>query len=137
MLRKLAGKVLRRIGGDTSRPVTQATPDDWNRVDRAKPAPGAGEFGLTFSNLDVTLLVARGTTILDAAADAGLDLNHYCGGMCSCGSCRVVVVSGDVSPMDDMEDATLSVVREGEQDRLGCQTKVLGDVVVEVPDQQF
>jgi ferredoxin len=42
-----------------------------------------------------------------------------------------------VSPMDDMEDATLSVVREGEQDRLACQTKVLGDVVVEVPPQDF
>lgn len=137
MLRKLMGKVLDRMTGEPARPVTKSTPDDWNRVDKAAPARGDGEFSLSFSNLDVTLRVPRGTSILDAAVEAGVDLNHYCGGMCSCGSCRIVLLSGDVSPMDDMEDATLSVVREGEQDRLACQCKVLGDVVIEVPDQEF
>jgi ferredoxin len=57
--------------------------------------------------------------------------------MCSCGSCRVILISGEVSEMDDMEEATLSVVQEGDEDRLGCQTKILGHVVVEVPDQDF
>jgi ferredoxin, 2Fe-2S len=135
MFRKLAKKVLGKVKGD-ARPVTAATPDDWNRVD--KPTTSSkGEFELRFANLDITTRVARGTSILDAAIEAGLDLNHYCGGMCSCGSCRIILVSGDVSPMDDMEDATLSVVKEDENDRLGCQAKVLGDVVVEVPPQDF
>lgn len=124
--------------GDKSEPsVTRATPDDWNRVDKPTASAAAGEFELRFDNLDVTVQVAKGTSILDAAQAAGLDLNHYCGGMCSCGSCRVVLISGEVSPMDDMEDATLAVVQEDERDRLGCQTKVLGDVVVEVPNQDF
>lgn len=137
MLRKFVGKVLGRFGGEPAQPVTRSTPDDWNRVDKPPVAARTGELSLTFSNLGVTVKVARGVSILDAANAAGLDLNHYCGGMCSCGSCRVVLLSGEVSPKDSMEDATLGVVLEDERDRLACQAQVLGDVVVEVPPQDF
>jgi 2Fe-2S ferredoxin len=113
------------------------------------PAPGNGHgrtaaqaaaaveaaCSIEFRNLGVKLAVERGTTVLDAAVDAGLDLNHYCGGMCSCGSCRVQDVDGPVSEKDEMEDATLSVVQEGERDRLSCQTRIFGPVSVTVPEQ--
>ena len=91
---------------------------------------------VVFENLDVRLEVKKGTTILDAAIAADIDLDHYCGGMASCGSCRIQILPGSVvSEMDMMEEATLDVVLEHDDDRLGCQTKVLGEVRVLVPDQ--
>lgn len=137
MFRKLVGKVLDRLGGEPARPVTTSTPDDWNRADKPSPASGAGELTVSFSNLGRSVTVARGTTILDAATEAGVDLNHYCGGMCSCGSCRIVLLSGEVSAKDDMEESTLAVVQDDERDRLACQAKVLADLAIEVPPQDF
>ena len=133
IVRRLLGKVR----GEPSDPPQDSgappVPDDWNDVVRERPT-AAAECTVRFNNPDVSILVARNTALLDAAIGAGIDLNHYCGGMCSCGSCRLVVVSGDVSAMDGVERTTLQVVRETEADRLGCQTLVLGDVVVEVPE---
>jgi len=115
-------------------PVTDSTPDDWNRADQ-QPAVEDGPGSVCFQNLDITHACDSGTTILDAAIAAGIDLNHYCGGMASCGSCMVTVVSGKVSELDDMEEATLDVVLEDDRDRLGCQCRVLGPVTVIVPPQ--
>lgn len=138
MFKKALGKVARRILGAQDRPVTRATPDEWNRADKPVVSEAAAPTAsVTFENLGVTHAVRPGTSVLDAAHAAGVDLNHYCGGMCSCGSCRVVLVSGEVSPKDDMEDATLGVVQEGPDDRLGCQARVQGAVVVIVPSQDF
>lgn len=133
MFRKLFGK-----GKDAGKSVTEATPDDWNRADQAGAQIDAdAEASISFANLGKTFAVKPGTSILDAAVANDIDLNNYCGGMCSCGSCRIVLVSGKVSEMDDMEEATLSVVQEDDEDRLGCQTKILGHVVVNIPDQDF
>ena len=91
---------------------------------------------IVFENLGKTVAVKKGTTILDAAIAAGVDLDHYCGGMASCGSCRVqILADSQVSEMDMMEEATLDVVMEHDDDRLGCQTRILGPVKVLVPDQ--
>ena len=114
-------------------------PEGWNQVVKARPSLQAseGQVSVRFDNLDIEVSVARGTSLLDAALDGDVDLNHYCGGMCSCGSCRLEILGGEISPKDDMEEATLAIVREGEDDRLGCQTLVMGDVVVRLPDQDF
>ncbi|MCP4872158.1 MAG: 2Fe-2S iron-sulfur cluster binding domain-containing protein [Proteobacteria bacterium] len=133
-MRKLLGKV-RNKTGDDERPASSVSPD-WNQAVKERPAAGL-QCTVTFANLDVSTTVPRGTPVLDAAAEAGVDLNHYCGGMCSCGSCRFILVSGEVSPLQRIEKATLNVVKQGDADRLGCQTLVQGDVVIEIPDQDF
>ncbi len=137
LVRKLLGKVRDKVVA-SERPAAAAPPppSNWNQVVKERPASGL-DCTITFANVEATATVPRGTSILDAALEAGVDLNHYCGGMCSCGSCRIVLVSGDVSTLVKMELMTLDVVREGEDDRLGCQTLIQGDVVVEVPDQEF
>ena len=132
------GKLFSKLTGKKATPVTDSVPDDWNRADKKAPVAEAvadGPPSIRFDNLDIDVAVDAGTTILDAAIKGGLDLNHYCGGMASCGSCMVTVVSGKVSEMDDMEEATLDVVLEDDRDRLGCQTRILGPVVVIVPPQ--
>ncbi len=79
--------------------------------------------------------VPLGATILEAADLLGVDLDHFCGGNCSCGTCIVDVRSGAeaLSAMDDMERAVLGRhLAKGR--RLACQTRISGAAVVAVPE---
>jgi len=85
-------------------------------------------------------VVTRNLTLLDAAKELGFSLNHDCGGNASCTTCRVEVQSGGehLSEIDFEEQDLLD--REALREpwhRLGCQAKVLGDVVVRVPVSKF
>jgi 2Fe-2S ferredoxin len=89
-----------------------------------------GKSGVVTSNL----------TLLDAAKELGFPLNHDCGGNASCTTCRVEVESGgeNLSEIDFEEQDLLD--REALTDpchRLGCQARVLGDVVVRVPETKW
>jgi uncharacterized 2Fe-2S/4Fe-4S cluster protein (DUF4445 family) len=72
--------------------------------------------------------VARGTTLLEAARQAGVGLNAVCGGAGTCRTCRVRVVAGQVTPPTEAERDCLA-----EGFRLACQARVSGDVRVDVP----
>ena len=72
--------------------------------------------------------VPSGTSLLEAARQAGVGLNAVCGGSGTCGMCRVRVLSGQVSPPTDTED---EAVAEGL--RLACRSRVLSDVKVHIP----
>ena len=91
--------------------------------------------------------VERGTNILDAARELGVDLDTVCGGRGICGRCQVVPEVGDFAKhgITSTEDA-LSAPGPSETDeyrgrrplgserhRLGCHAEVCGDVVVDVP----
>src|SRR6476619_3191317 len=81
--------------------------------------------------------VPRNTTLLDAAKELGFPLNHDCGGNASCTTCRVEVQIGaeNLSEIDfDEQDLLDREALSEPWHRLGCQAKVLGDVVVLVPD---
>ena len=86
------------------------------------------ELTVDFEPLGRRARVAQGTTLLDAARQAGVGLNAVCGGAGTCGTCRLRVVAGEVSPPTEAE-------REAEAEglRLACQARVLGDVRVDVP----
>ena len=79
--------------------------------------------------------VAGGTSILAAALEAKVDLDHFCGGNRSCGTCRVEVVSGGdrLSPRQPGEALVLGPRHQGPEHRLACQARVYGPVRVKVP----
>lgn len=84
--------------------------------------------------------VEQNTSILEASKILGFPLPHDCGGNASCTTCRVEVESGgeNLSEVDFDEQDLLD--RENLTEtfhRLGCQAKILGDVVVRVPLQKF
>lgn len=93
---------------------------------------------LTFRDKKVTLDVEEGTTILDAALEAGIPLYHTCGGNCSCSTCRVFVVAGseNLSSPADAEAQVLEAFDLAHPYRLGCQAEVRGDVTVEIPGRE-
>jgi uncharacterized 2Fe-2S/4Fe-4S cluster protein (DUF4445 family) len=78
--------------------------------------------------------VARGSTILDAAQRAGLNINVVCGGQGKCGKCIVYVQSGRT----EFDRQKYSQFFTDEELNMGaclaCQTTVQGDLQVFVPE---
>ena len=84
--------------------------------------------------------VPANTSILHAAEALGFPLPHDCGGNASCTTCRVEVQSGgeNLSEIDFDEQDLLDRENLVEHyHRLGCQAKILGDVVVRVPPRKW
>ena len=91
--------------------------------------------------------VARGTNILDAARELGVDLDTVCGGRGICGRCQVVPEVGEfakhgiTSSPDSISSPGPSETTDyrgrrplgSEQHRLGCHAEICGDLVVDVP----
>jgi uncharacterized 2Fe-2S/4Fe-4S cluster protein (DUF4445 family) len=91
--------------------------------------------------------VARGTTVLQAARDLGVDLDSVCGGRAICGRCQVTLSEGafpkhgiesrvaHLSGLGENEVAYDEVDGLAEGRRLGCSARLLGDAVIDVPPE--
>ncbi|MBE9559121.1 MAG: DUF4445 domain-containing protein [Proteobacteria bacterium] len=90
---------------------------------------------------------AQGTSVLDAARTLGVDLDSVCGGRGICGRCQIIVSSGDfakfgitsrgdhLSPFGPAEKQYAEKRGLEEGRRLGCHSKILGDLVIDVPEE--
>jgi ferredoxin len=78
-------------------------------------------------------LVARGSTLLEAAQPSGVELVAVCGGQGICGTCRVRHAGGDVTPLTSTEEAIFTDVELADGFRLACQAEALGDARVDIP----
>ncbi len=87
----------------------------------------------------------HGTDLLAAARALGVDLDSVCGGRGLCGRCQVVLGEGEfakhgitstaahLSPVGETEERCRDRRKIAVERRLGCQARLLGDVVVDVP----
>jgi uncharacterized 2Fe-2S/4Fe-4S cluster protein (DUF4445 family) len=91
---------------------------------------------------------AEGLSLLEAARALGVDLDSVCGGRGICGRCQVDVAGGDfakhaihsgadhVTPWGEVESRYAS--KRGPfaaGRRLGCQARICGDLVIDVPPE--
>jgi len=85
-----------------------------------------------FPSLSKTIVVERGTTLLEAARRARIAINNICGGDGICGRCKLVVregrVGGDPTMLLTDEEIKAGTV-------LACQSLVESDLVVDVPEE--
>jgi ferredoxin len=66
-------------------------------------------------------------SLLEACEAAGIPMDSACGGFAACNSCRVDVISGALTPLDELELPFLDAPGQ----RLGCQARlVAGPVAV-------
>ena len=75
-------------------------------------------------------------SFLDVAMNAGIHLEHACGGSCACTTCHLIIREGmeNLSEMEDVEADRLDTAWElTTTSRLGCQAVIKGDVVAEFP----
>jgi uncharacterized 2Fe-2S/4Fe-4S cluster protein (DUF4445 family) len=91
--------------------------------------------------------VPVGTTVLQAAQRLGVDLESICGGQGKCRKCQVLPQEGKfskhgidsqadhLSPLTEIELHHQSRNRLKDGRRLGCNARILGDLVVDVPEE--
>ena len=74
-------------------------------------------------------------SLLDIATEAGVEINHSCGGVCACSTCHVYVTQGLSScskPTEDEEDMLDEAPALTPESRLSCQCVPNGTVDLEV-----
>ena len=88
---------------------------------------------------------ATNTTVLEAARELGVDLDSVCGGRGICGRCQIELSEGSFAKhgIESRHDHLSSFSRveadyAREQSlvdnrRLGCSSRILGDVVIDIP----
>lgn len=91
---------------------------------------------VTFLPDDVSIEVREGLSLFGAAIEADVGLESQCGGKGGCALCRVIIREGveHLSEMQWEERNHLGNVFHITQERLACQTRVRGDVIIEIPE---
>ncbi|RMD49880.1 MAG: DUF4445 domain-containing protein [Alphaproteobacteria bacterium] len=91
--------------------------------------------------------VPRGTSVLEAARRLGVDLDSVCGGRGICSKCQISPAFGEfpklgltsrpeaLSPWNAVEARYDEKRGLPPGRRLGCQARILGDVVIDVPPE--
>lgn len=89
---------------------------------------------ITFLPSGATIEVREGVTLFNAAPRADVAIPSQCGGRCACALCRVEIVEGAefLSPLAWDEEEHLGNSFHLTKERLSCQCRVFGDVVVKV-----
>jgi 2Fe-2S ferredoxin len=90
---------------------------------------------VTFQPSGVRVDCADGDSVFDVGRRAGVPISTACVGKATCGLCRVKILDGEalLSPLNAAEKKHLGNVYFITKMRLACQTRVHGDVVVDVP----
>ncbi len=91
--------------------------------------------------------IEKGKTLKEASIALGVDIEGVCGEKAICGTCKVRIEEGDfekygikstrenLSPMGPSERKFFNLQQEEQGYRLACQTQILGDVVIFVPEE--
>lgn len=89
-------------------------------------------FKIRFLPNDKTVEIEPGTTVLEAAHKADVCISSLCGGVATCGKCKVIVEEGSTesppSPLLSKKETKNKYV-------LACQAKVESDLLVAIPPE--
>ncbi len=88
-----------------------------------------------------------GTPVLQAARTLGVDIDSVCGGRAICGRCQINIGEGEfakhgisssddhATPFNEVEARYKRIKGLADDRRLSCQTKIQGDLVIDVPPE--
>ncbi|MGB7033242.1 MAG: ASKHA domain-containing protein [Syntrophobacteria bacterium] len=89
---------------------------------------------VVFQPVGAKIEVEKKSSILEAAAEAGIYINSLCGGEGVCGKCRVQITHGEAKPTShSMRFLSREEINAGFV--LGCQTEIKDDLEVWVPPE--
>ena len=71
-----------------------------------------------------------GSSFLEVAREADIDVTATCGARGKCRGCRVKVLKGSVAPPTIMDEVQLGPDEVNEGYRLACQTRVIADTEI-------
>src|SRR5512137_1016542 len=88
------------------------------------------KYTIHFEPGNINVDVEQGGNLLDAALLAGVKLIANCGGMGTCGTCKVLIEKGKyISPQTDK----ISDEEYRQGIRQACRTRILSDLQVSIP----
>lgn len=121
-------------GGVVDRVLRGSEAPPFSSGERQRVADPREPVAITIGGRSVNAVA--GATLLEAAHVAGIDMRSYCGGNCSCGTCRIEVRAGGdrLSRRGSLEEMVLGSEASRRGDRLACQAQVLGPVDIAVPE---
>jgi uncharacterized 2Fe-2S/4Fe-4S cluster protein (DUF4445 family) len=103
------------------------------RLQKEEQAAAArSRFRVTFEPSGKAVDVTAGSSLLEAAEAVDVHLNASCNGKGLCGKCKLVVVSGNI---ETEPSALLSEDEARKGYVLACQSRVIGDAVVRIPEE--
>ncbi len=79
-----------------------------------------------FEGLGVTVPAQTDETLYEVCLAHDLPMEAACGGFAACNTCRVRLLEGELTPLEDVEEPFLDEPGQ----RLGCQAQVISDVLV-------
>jgi len=94
---------------------------------------------ITFLPSGEEVAVDEGTTLLDAALDNNIQIDHNCGGNCACSTCHIIVEKGfeNLNEItEDEEDMLDEAENLTDTSRLACQCKISEDMIVKIPPKE-
>ena len=93
---------------------------------------------ILFLPMNIEIVTAEGTPVLDAALDNNVRIDHNCGGNCACSTCYVIIEEG-FDTLNEMSEDEMDMLDEAEglpeTSRLACQCKVTSDLIVRIPEK--
>lgn len=93
---------------------------------------------MTFLPLKKAVSFTGQPSVLEVAIANEIPLNHSCGGMASCTTCRVFVKKGleQIPQRNELEQEHATARAWTPVERLGCQTTAFDGLVVEIPEEE-
>ncbi len=85
---------------------------------------------------NISAQLTIGATVLELAERNGVKLNHSCGGMGSCGTCRVWIKS-DLTPLPPRNEVEAQMAADrgfASEERLACQLLAFQGLCVQIPE---
>ena len=84
---------------------------------------------------DRKITVGTEDSVLEVALRHGIPLNHSCGGMGSCTTCRVIIEACNEAPppRNDLEQEMADQRGFSDNERLACQLPPLAGLVLSIP----
>jgi len=94
-------------------------------------------FTVTFQPSGMKIKVEEGTTILEAANEAGIGIDAPCGGKGTCGKCKIYLNKGKLGDVTAAERKNLEKEEMKSGCRLACKATILDNCVIEVPEESL
>ncbi len=99
--------------------------------------PNNKEYTINFQPLGKRVTTVSGKTILNAAQEAGIDIASICGGIGVCDSCKIRLITGELSDLTLEEKAIFSDDELRSGNRLACQSYPQSDSTIEIPPESL
>jgi ferredoxin len=102
---------------------------------KRKPVDPKSHISLTVLPENIVVQASQGSTILEALLKAEIEIDHSCGGMGTCGTCRIFVEKGleKFAPPEEAEQEIISDRQFKKNERLSCQNRVCDGLVLRKP----